>query len=325
MNTFDPTSELRPVFQSIENLSKSSSKLEKPSKSLVLIIAFYGVSSMGKTELVNFLREKASQDAVHVLDISKDSIARPLMNSYHSKNPDTPFEDIYMNIYPQVESAFYSAAKFSLESVRPGKNIILLDDAWANSKLVNELLSQKTPHPTEKKVICVYPRIEQQNLYKDLPFSLQFILNVCHRVVLRSDHETMVYNDSKKVQIVLSFIKLYAGSPDIPKKFLSEYSAVHEFSPIEFHQEPKSHLSSETTPQLIKKIYSQLEVCLEKLTVPFESPFVQGKEEVEELVRLLKEIGTGGEEEQADLGLFVNFGRKSEWEKWYSRISKVLI
>lgn len=88
---------------------------------------------------------------------------------------------------------------------------------------------------------------------------------------------------------------------------------------MEFHQESSTH--HEEAPELIKDIYTQIAVCFEKLGAPFETPFVQGKSEVEKLVQLLHNLQ---KEDTTSIQTFVNYGRKSEWEKWYSRVIKLL-
>ena len=321
MNARGTSSELKGVFQSVENIPKPDSRLEKTAKNSVIIIAFYGVSCMGKTELVRFLRERARHDEITIFDISKDHVARPLMDAFAQQHPDVRFQDIYMTIYDQVEKAFCDAATCAMDNLRPGKNILILDDAWANSKLIKQLSQPTIAVGHEKRTMCVYPKVSPANYHGEVPFSLQFILNVCHRVVHRTDHETMVYDDVKKVQIVLSFIKLYTGVKSIPDKFQADFS-LQDFFPLEFHQESQVHHASEEAPEFVRNIYAQLELCIEKLGAPFESPFVQGKPEVEKLVDLIQQIHAA--DESSGISPSINFGRKSEWEKWYHKLSKYL-
>lgn len=320
MNGRGASSDLSGVFQSVENLPKPEARAgEKSAKHSVLILAFYGVSCMGKTELVRFLRERARVDELTIFDVSKDHVARPLMDAYAQLHPQERFQDIYMRIYDQVEKTFCDAALTAMQSLRPGKNILILDDAWANAALIKQLLQPGLAPGHEKRTVCVYPKVSQSNFHGEVPFSLQFILNVCHRVVHRTDHETMVYDDVKKVQIVLSFIKLYTGVKSIPEKFQTDFST-QDFFPLEFHQESPVHHASHEAPEFVRRIYAQLELCMERLGAPFETPFVQGKPEVEKLVELIQQIGAA--DEASGLSPFINFGRKSEWEKWYTKLSK---
>jgi hypothetical protein len=321
MNARGTNSDLSGVFQSVENLPKPEARSEKPLKHSVVILSFYGVSCMGKTELVRFLRERARLDELTIFDVSKDHVARPLMDAYAKQHPEVRFQDIYMRILDQIEKAFADGAFSAMQNLRPGKNILILDDAWANSKLIKQLTQPTLAASHEKRTMCIYPKISQNNLHGDVPFSLQFILNVCHRVVHRTDHETMVYDDVKKVQIVLSFIKLYTGTKSIPEKFQSDFNA-QDFCPLEFHQESQVHHASQEAPEFVRRIYAQLELCIERLGVPFETPFIQGKPEVEKLVELIQQIDTA--DEASGISPFINFGRKSEWEKWYHKLSKFL-
>lgn len=318
---------------------------ETNAKNVVVVVAFYGVSCMGKSELVTYVRDRARLDKVVVADVSKDSVSRPMLDAYQKLHPEIPFQDIYMTIYSEVMRTFSDEVFRSLSNLKPGKNILIIDDAWANTDILKRLKESTVAPGYEKKLICVYPKVSEESLFGDLPFSLQFILNMCYRVVTRKAHETMVYNDLKKVQIVLSFIKLYSGVKSIPTKFSTEADFI-EFCPIEFHQE--SHLYNVATstkpstnkdvtatpltiPDSIQRVYDQVQTCFLKLGTPFETPFIQGKEEVEQLVELIRELESSRGECKADDNRpensresndngFINFGRKTEWEKWYNRV-----
>lgn len=273
---------------------------------------------MGKSELVTFIREKSRQDIINVVDISKDSVARPLMDLFHKENPSVPFTDIYMTIYERIEKAFNSEILRAMNNLEQGRNILIIDDAWANSKVMSQISQPEVALGYKKRIICVYPKVSHHNYHLDLPFSLQFVLNILHRVLDRKGHETMIYDDIKKIQIVMSFVKLYSGITDIPEKFKCE-SGANEFCPVEFHQE---HSDTQTDiPESIKQVYCQIALCFEKLGAPFETPFVQGKQEVETLTKLLQALQVDDKETEP----FLNYGRKSEWEKWYSRATKTLI
>lgn len=294
----------------------SQSTEENESRGSVLVIAFYGVSCMGKTELVSFVRDQARQENINVMDVSKDSVARPLMDAFHIQNPHIPYTDIFMTIYSQVEQAFKDEIFKVLNNLRDGKNILVIDDAWANSKIMENISNAEVATGFSKRVVCVYPKISQNLFHQQLPFSLQFVLNICHRVLDRKAHDTMIYDDLKKVQIVLSFCMLYNGIGDIPTRFREE-STAQEFFPVEFHQE-NSHENDEM-PNLVRELYDQTALCFDKLGAPFETPFVQGREEVQKLVDLLKKLD---KETTPGLNPYINFGRKSEWEKWYNRVAK---
>lgn len=273
---------------------------------------------MGKSELVAFMREQARSQQTTVVDISKDAVARPLMDVFHKQNPDVPFTDIFMTIFPQILATFKSEIFRALANLKPGKNILVIDDAWTDATIMAGISSPDTAPGYSKRVICVYPKISEQHFHDNLPFSLQFIVNICHRVVTRPAHDTMVYDDVKKVQIVLSFVKLYAGISHIPTRFQQE-SAAYEFYPVEFHQEADH--SDTHVPELVSKLYTQTALCFERLGAPFETPFVQGRSEVERLVSLLAQLDR---DSNPALHPFLNFGRKAEWEKWFGQVANLL-
>lgn len=285
----------------------------------VIVLVFYGTSCMGKTELVRLLREMSVVDSILVQDVSKDTIARPLMDAYSKEHPEILYEDIYMTILSQITKQFAEDAFRALSHLKPGKNIVVLDDAWADSKLI-EKISETTIAPGyEKKVICVYPKVSEKRMYSDMPFSLQLIVNLIYRVMGRKEHETMIYEDVKKVQIVISFLRLYSNVVDIPSRFKEELPAF-AFTPLEFHQEEDSTLDVNQLPQEVKEIFDQVTYCFENMGAPFEYPFVTGKEHFVKLTQMMDKLI----EEQAHYKIpeFINYGRKAEWEKWYNRYIK---
>lgn len=85
---------------------------------------------------------------------------------------------------------------------------------------------------------------------------------------------------------------------------------------LEFHQESEITQEDDRMPENMREVFKQIEACFEKMGAPFESPLVTGKEEFVKLNQLIGKLI----ETQADqtLNNFINFGRKSEWEKWYN-------
>lgn len=301
----------------------------------ILVLAFYGVSCMGKSELVAYLRERSRVDKISLTDISKDAVAKPLMDAYHRENPDLPYKDIYMTIHDQIVAAFEEEVRTSMAKIETGRHIFILDDAWASTKLIDQIMKPtETNENVKKHLLYVYPKVSPDQRHQNIPFSLQLISNLCFRVISRKSHETMVYDDIKKVQIVLSFILLYAGTLDIPAKFQS-VSPKGEFVPIEFHQEVLRH-ESKFSPawEKIQKIYDQTALCLESLGTPFETPFVNGLSEITVLVEMLHSLtdsesssdlmNSSKREVSSEMAQFINYGRKSEWDKFYSRFSRYL-
>lgn len=293
---------------------KTKSDVEEKTNEVV-VIAFYGTSCMGKSELVTFIKEKADEDGTFVQDISKDTVARPMMDAYYKEHPEMPFEDVYMTIYNEVVQKFTDDSFRALRSLKPGKNIVFLDDAWANEKLLQRIATEDITPGYNKKIICVYPKVSEKFNYSNLPFSLQFIVNLLYRVVVRKEHQTLVYDDVKKIQIVLSFLKLYSNIRNIPEKFKEELP-IDAFYSLEFHQESEITQEDDRMPENMREVFKQIEACFEKMGAPFESPLVTGKEEFVKLNQLIGKLI----ETQADqtLNNFINFGRKSEWEKWYN-------
>lgn len=301
-------------------IPSENSKMNITEKSNELIVlVFYGTSCMGKTELVRFIKEKSKDDGIWIQDVSKDVIARPMIDAYHKEHPEVLYENIYMGIFEQVAKVYWEQTFRALDKLKPGKNIVVLDDPWADSKLVHKILENSAATGYKKRVICAYPKIAEKRLFMDLPFSLQFIVNLVYRVMERKEHQTMIYDDVKKVQIVLSFLRMYAGIKDIPTKFAEELPA-HEYASLEFHQEKDTELIEADLPAEIKDVFNQVKTCFETMGAPFESPFVTGKENFVKLTELVDKLLQ--DEAHTKLSNFINYARKSEWEKWYNTCLK---
>ena len=141
-------------------------------------------------------------------------------------------------------------------------------------------------------------------------------MNVLHRSLKRVFHETAIYDDCRKTQISLSFFMLYFGVSDIAEKFKTEFPTC-QFCPVEFHQEYPSHQTDPThsdLPQPIRTVYDQIALCLKTMVVPFETPFVTGKREVEDLIQMLYDLPA----DEESVAPYLNYGRKSEWKKFCS-------
>ena len=109
---------------------------------IVTVIAFYGTSCMGKSELVKFIRQKGADDGTHVVDVSIDTVARPMMDAYQEKNPAIAYEDIFMTIYGEIVQKFTDDIFRALCNLKPGKNILVMDDAWAKEKILERIASE---------------------------------------------------------------------------------------------------------------------------------------------------------------------------------------
>lgn len=287
---------------------------EQPVENAVTIIPFYGLSCMGKSELVAFLRSYAPKDNVSVFDVSIDAIANPMMKEFKLNNPEVNDEDIYMKIYDKISKRFAEQIFHTLQNLKAGKNILVIDNAMADNEILRKIKGKEDIAPGyRKRIFCLYPKVPQHSLHANLPFSLQLVLNVCHRVVQRKSHETMTYDKEKKLQIVLSFTKLYLGVNSIPDHY-KEKTEVDAFHHLEFHQESGKGHQSDQMPDLIIRLYNQIEASLKALGVPFESPFVTGKREVEHLAKLLDELQ---HLDKSQVQPYINYGRKTEWEEWY--------
>jgi len=285
-------------------------------KNSVLIISFYGISCMGKSELVRMIIERAKADGIHTQKVCKDAVSKVLVDEFSKANPEVPYENIFMTIFPEIRQAFSDGVFACVDNLKPGCNIILVDDAIPDAAILQRLVSNSTAPNYQKKLMSLYPKVPIHKRVQDFPFSNQFILDMCFRAVERTEHETMIYDDAKKVQIILSFIRLFHGIPEIPEKYQLE-TKLHEFVPLEFHQEPER--DDQEMPELIQKTYTQIHKCFESMGPVFETPFVTGREEVARLVLLILEIQKS---ENTDSRSFLRYGKKEDWLQFYCNAKK---
>lgn len=299
-----------------KELASQGGLLAPADKNSVLVISFYGISCMGKSELVRMIVERAKADGIHTQKVCKDAVSKVLVDDFAKANPEVPYENIFMTIFPEIRQAFADGVFACVDNLKPGCNIILVDDAIPDSAILQRLVSNSTAPNYHKKLMSLFPKVPIHKRLPDSPFSNQFILDMCFRAVERTEHETMIYDDAKKVQVILSFIRLFQGTPEIPQKYQLD-TKIHEFVPLEFHQEPER--DDEEMPELIHKTYKQIHKCFESLGPVFETPFVTGREEVARLVLLILEIQKS---ENTDSRSFLRYGKKEDWLQFYSNVKK---
>ena len=222
-----------------------------------------------------------------------------------------------MKVGDQVNQHFFEDAISLFENLRPRRNLVILDDAWAFEKLLWKIDSPKTAPGYAKRTICIYPRVPNDHKFDSYPFSLQLIANLLYRAVARKEHETLVYDDFKKIQVVISFVKLFSNITSIPDHFRSRLP-INEFHALEFHQEDEDSLDGNKLPPIIREIFQQIQICLEEMGPPLESPLVTGKSTFVKLASLVNTLVDG----QALLYMdrVINYGRKAEWVKWFDSI-----
>ena len=139
-----------------------------------------------------------------------------------------------------------------------------------------------------------------------LPFSFQFIANVCYRVLNRKEHDTVNYSPQKNLQIVLSFCILYKGVANIPAHFKQEAN-YKKMIPLSFHIE-KSEIDESKGE--IKELKELIASVLCALKAPFESPMVNGVDQLTALVQFFED------DKKVELvSEIFGYGDSNSWDK----------
>lgn len=288
------------------------------------IVSFNGVSCMGKSEFIRGLKKYASAGNVVFHEVSKDTVARPLMDAFAQENPEVPFANIYMTILGPILAAFDTRLYEIVDNLDSNsKHVLIIDDAIPNPKLLQSLVERTPVQVGPAQIIIIQPEtLVQKKECGD--FSLQFVANLCLRVLNRKQHETMLYDDVKKVQIVLSFVKIYNALTEESIKSAqgeASFPAGTRIQEVEFHQEWYGPVDNEQ----VQTVYASVQRSLKSLGLPFETPFITGLPEVQELVGHLHSLNalsnqTDGGQSTSKLANYINYGRSEEWTKVYSQL-----
>lgn len=315
-----PFQDIQTSVANKENISNGSICLN----SGFCIVSFNGVSCMGKSEFIRGLKKHASAANVTFHEVSKDTVARPLMDAYAQENPNVPFANIYMTILGPILSTFESKLFEIVDNLDSNsRHVLIIDDAIPNPKLLQSLIARTPSALGPAQILIIQPRtLSQKKECGD--FSLQFVANLCLRVLNRKQHETMLYDDVKKVQIVLSFVKIYKALTEDSLRAAhndASYPAGTKLVEVEFHQEWEGSVGN----QKVQTVYASVLRSLNSLGAPFETPFITGEPEVQELVTHLHALNALNTESSSgqspsQLEKYINYGRTSEWTKSYAQL-----
>lgn len=292
----------------------------------LVVIYFNGVSCMGKSELLRRFSEWFGTKGITTRKVSLDKVAKGIMDRYKEEN-DYQGEEAFTLCIGPIFEAFHAKIIEAAESMASecAHGVLMIDDcSLAPTVLHNlQIFCQKLGssvmfykfYPENVGGFRIAPEME-------INLSFQFVLNMCYRVLHRGSHPTFNYCPEKKLQLVLSFIRVYSPTAGAESGLEAESDKkdeaapktstklLHEPIPIEFHQEKQ--LDLESSPEM-QEVEAKLRECMSKI-VPFESPVVTAVPECRQFVDLLRKT------DSKILEQWVSFGRQEVWTEQFKKM-----
>lgn len=293
-------------------LSPECSPSQPETTNRLLVIYFNGVSCMGKSELLKRLTSRFDQKSLASRQVSLDKIAKDIMDDYKTQN-DYKGEEAFTLCMPAIFSAFHQNILESAKELSGADGVLMVDDCSLDQKLMRRLLERSEDLNFKIKFFRLYPEpYAGLRVNNDLHINLsfQFVLNLCYRALNRGFHHTFNYVPEKKLQLVLSFVRVYELRLEAHKDeddLLNDSN--HSHMQIEFHHEKDMN---QFGPQ-VKAILKQLKVCLQSI-IPFESPVVTARDDLKKLVDA---INLASAEEIKPI---ISYGRSEMWEQKFDRL-----
>ena len=244
------TQELLELFRNyrkieIEEESKiNEENLPNAKTGNLIIIAPIGIPGMGKTTLFDKIHEEIFTSVpgkynftIHRLSI--DQIRAKEIENILNKFPDTPREECFQKVAKIVRYKYkeelgtiyiykYIYIYIYIEEIttkcKEGNNILILDKNHApnNIKGAYQDILKPLPECINSKLIALIPHTDTPFTYSppkskklliSLPFSLNFILISIKRMILRTNHLTMIEESEEidKLKIIFEFIQCFNG------------------------------------------------------------------------------------------------------------------
>lgn len=285
-------------------------KLETPK---LLVMYFNGVSCMGKSELLKRFESRFLERDICSKKVSLDKIAKGIMDEYKVKNNYTG-EEAFTLCIREIFDAFHQKILDTVEAMAGQHSVLMIDDCSVDSGFLMRLLQKAESLDFQVKFFRLYPQPHggiPVNHDLHISLSFQFVLNLLWRVLNRGFHHTFNYCPEKKVQLVLSFVRVYEMKLDSYKCSegrLNEDN--HSNFEIEFHHEKELE---DLSPHVVE-IMEQLKECLQKI-IPFESPPSTGMAELSKLVQTINSAPVN------EIKNLLSYGRAEIWEDSFKDLS----
>ncbi len=293
--------------------SPEESPVRKFDTPKLLVMYFNGVSCMGKSELLKRFESRFLERGIRSKKISLDKVAKGIMDEYKIQNNYTGEEAFTLCIRP-IFDAFHQKIIDTAESMAGNHGVLMIDDCNVDPGLLMRLLQKSESLDFQVKFFRLYPQPHNGlTINQDLHISLsfQFILNLIWRVLNRGYHHTFNYCPEKKVQLVLSFVRVYEMKLET---YMSSEGRLNESNhsnfEIEFHHEKELE---DFSPR-VGDIMVHLKDCLQSI-VPFESPPTTA---IPQLRKLVDSINSAPVDE---IKCLLSYGRAEIWEDRFKDLS----
>lgn len=293
--------------------SPQESPSPKSKSPKLLVMYFNGVSCMGKSELLKRFEARFLERGVASKKVSLDKVAKGIMDEYKAANQYSG-EEAFTHCIKEIFEAFHQKILDVAESMAGEHGVLMIDDCSIDPSLLRRLMQKAEACDFVIKFYRLYPQPHGGlSVTPDLHIhlSVQFVINLCWRVLNRAFHHTYNYCPEKKVQLVLSFVRVYDAKLDsyaCPDGRLNQDN--HSNLEIEFHHERDL---SEMNPK-VADIIDNLKTCLQ-LIVPFESPVTTAIPELRQLVDSMNAV------QPEEIKSLLSYGRNEVWEERFKELS----
>ena len=295
---------------------ESKSQLISQTTNELLIIVFFGGIGMGKTTFTNFLKSKPGIKEINFLSVSSDIIAKEAMQNYKNQNPgDYSTEVLFIKALGLTQRMFEERIDILLKNeLKEGKNIFVIDHARLEDHILAKIDKEDLIPGFSSNIIGISSddpaeiilKIDTNNKKEKIyPFSYQMLLNKLWRIYKRKNHETIVYSHQKNFHLIFSFIKIYEGMKS-PKLYYIKKFNWKKFLEIEFYKKIEI---SEKNRKILKPLFKLFDEFI-NVVVPFEHPFVSGRDLADQILNFLEDKEMDGVFEEC-----LGFGSDENWNR----------
>ena len=162
------------------------------------------------------------------------------MDKVKEKSPNLPPEEIFQIARPDGIKIWEEKIKQACSNkLKSGYNLIILDKVMNSKKFLTSFFRKYPCKNFKKKLYAIFPEDTGYFTFgnkKTVPFSASLILNICHRIIFRNDHDTVVGPPENRLFLALSFILLYKNVKDILKAKVKD-AKFDKCYRVSFHQE----------------------------------------------------------------------------------------
>lgn len=282
------------------------------SENQLIVVMFYGTIALGKSTFKKRLEFLAGEQGFDFFTLSKDDCCVRVIREHLAQHPEKEGSPTLF-----IETMDQSAALFDLEfkriiekEIKPGKSIFLIDHGRMDQNQLDFLSRENLKPGFDSKLVAIYPESSELFYYTKenfVPFSGQLLLNLCDRVVKRMFHETIVYEDSRRIHLALSYVMTYTGVRNFENSFFKEAKWAKMIA-VPFHKEKKEKNDD------LNEALEKLAISMNNTTI-FDFERSTGVDRVEEIAYFLND-----EVEYEKLKGYIQFAQVEDWD---SKIEEV--